>query len=846
MNTQIGLKGNFKSVPYIPENLSPKEVGQLFPPGFDDIIEYSVDEFTKSINITILTDTNKENTIITLSENLYNPSKNKCFFPKFLIEQHHNFPKIDYLTDQRDRFVFNQNELFYICLQHRLVDFKRFKDAYGNLVNNDIKAIMNFIGYIPNTAYNAIQRDKHSYILLDIYDDKTNALNVVSKKQCLGNILKHRKYHPTKEKLKALLPTLPLHFSSESMGEKSKYVLHDYNSPLYRSVGYKVELDSKNNPYVLSLFPPKQNIPARNKTHVTSDACALANFVPTSKFIQDYLPNMEQQCFDPKDHCYKKSLCVIHPMLENGKFLYGEIYASESFVSTEVIVRETIKDQFEEIFIEENKTYYSDDNNQIKVGLNIENQPLYLEKCISAKLTSIQILGTLGVQKLVFDVVRHAGNARIDSNTGLKGVTTCRNNLGTIHIPELNKELKPDLVFGMNSFKAKGNGIILARAALAVELGLYRPSNVFGYLNTWDTDEINRAANSLPEYYYIDDLGNKQTVQIGIVYARFTELCYIYKSYKPNKPFSFESGRVLQSLTDNRLFTNIWENYVSEDYKAIVIELEKILLDKKNIFEDEIPIYTVEGIRNKKIFSHKDLILNIRTSTESLSCLLDEDWNKGFIINFVPNGGKCVRIPCAKTLKLFCTQTDDKMYMYPSLLIEISKMINSILNNSIQLLFPRTETNYAKNNTPVIRYYREIKGLLFSSEEASVMLIQKLSRPEIPGFAFKQVTDYILPDNTCVLMCNKTYNKAIENALGEDADLHALAYNFYGLHVRAPSLWRKQNIPVKIWNQDDFRIYLWSKFGIKLENYINTKWNNDVVIFSNNVCRDSQSDIDKQ
>lgn len=115
---------------------------------------------------------------------------------------------------------------------------------------------MNFIGYIPNTAYNAIQRDKHSYILLDIYDDKTKALKVVSKKQCLGNILKHRKYHPTKEKLKALLPTLPLHFSSESMGEKSKYVLHDYNSPLYRSVGYKVELDS-NNPYVLSLFPPK-------------------------------------------------------------------------------------------------------------------------------------------------------------------------------------------------------------------------------------------------------------------------------------------------------------------------------------------------------------------------------------------------------------------------------------------------------------------------------------------------------------------------------------------------------------------------------------------------------------
>ena len=67
---------------------------------------------------------------------------------------------------------------------------------------------------------------------------------------------------------------------------------------------------------------------------------------------------------------------------------------------------------------------------------------------------------------------------------------------------------------------------------------------------------------------------------------------------------------------------------------------------------------------------------------------------------------------------------------------------------------------------------------------------------------------------------------------------------YYSTILYEDTLWRKQNIPVKIWNQDDFRIYLWSKFGIKLENYINTKWNNDVVIFSNNVCRDSQSDID--
>lgn len=845
MNAPIGLNGNFKAVPVIPANLTIDQIHLLIPPGFEDIIEYDIEPFSQAINITILNDNNKSNTIISINQNLYNPSINDCFFPKFLIEQSEKYPKINYLTDTRDRFIFNQNELLYICLQHRLVDFKKYKDAYSNLISNDITAIMDFINYIPNTAYNAVQRDNHSYILLSIFNPLTKSIKIVKNNQCLGTILKHKRYVPSKKQLEKLLPTLPLHFSSESMGEKSKYVLHDYDSPLYRSVGYKITKDVKNNPIALSLFPPKQNIPARNKTHVTSNAYALANFKANSNFIQDFLPNHETQKFEPKDSCYRKTLCVIHPMLDNGKFLYGEVYASKEFVSTEVIVRETITDQLEEIYVEKDKSYKADKNGRIKIALNIENTEIFLDNCISATLSHVQIVGTLGVQKLVFQVVRYAGNARIDSNTGLKGVTTCRNNLGTINIPSLNTELKPELVFGMNSFKAKGNGIQLARAALAVELGTYRPNHTSGMLNTWDVDEINKAANSLPEYSYIDSMGNKQEVQIGIVYARFTELCYIYKSYGHDKPFSFEAGRVLHSLEDNRLFNNIWDNYVVEDYKQIVIELEKILLDKKNIFEDKLPIYTVESIKNKKIFLPKDLILNIRTATESDSCLLNEDWNpNGFFLNLLPNGGKCIRIPCAKTLKMFCTQTNDKMYMYPPLLIEISRIISCILNNQIQLLFPKTESNYAKNYTPVIKYYKDIKGLLYSSEEAAVMLIQKLSRPEVPGFAFKQVTDWILPDNTCVVMCNKTYNIAIKEALGEDYPLHEMKHGFYGLHNRAPFLWQKQMLPVKIWNQDDFRIYLHCKFGIKLEDYINTEWNNDIVIFSNNCLKSSQSDVD--
>ena len=842
METPIGLNGNFKDVPYIPADLSLSQIGQLFPSGFEDLLEYEVDEYSKSISISILTDNNRENTIITLDSSFFNPTSLNCVFPRFLIEQQHNYSKIDYLTDTRNRFIFNQNELFYITMQHRLCTLRAFKNAYSNLIATDIKQLKGFIQNIPNTAYNAVQKERNAFILLSIFDDETKQLKTINRHQTLGNILKSRAYIPTKAKLAKLLPTLPLHFSSESMGEKSKFVLHNYDSELYRSVGYKVFKDAKGNALVKSLFPAKQNIPARNKTHVTADAYAVADFKPTSTYIQDYLPNRETRSYVPKDNCYREALCVIHPMLKNGKFLYGEIYASPSFVQTEVIVRETVVEHMEELYVELNNTYKADHNNRVKIAKTIENKDVFVENCSSITLTQIQIVGTLGVQKLVFNVKRPAGNARIDSNTGLKGVTTCRNNLGTIHIDELNVELKPDLVFGMNSFKAKGNSIILARAALAVKLGLYIPKHSSKLLNTLDADEINKASNSLPQYYFIDSLGQKQEVQIGLVYARFTELCYIFKSYGTDKPFSFESGRVLHGLEDNRLFHEIWNNYVVEDYKDIIMEFEKILLDGRNIFDEDLPVYTPEQIRRQGLFTKKDLILNIRTPTESMSQLLNEEFNKGFIIDFTLNNGKCVRIPCAKTLKKFCTQTDDKMYMYPGVLIEISKIISHVLLNQLQLLFPRTDTQYARTQTPVIRYHREIKGLLFSSEDAAVMLIQKLSRPEMPGFAFKQVTDWILPPNTCVVMCNKTYNKAINNALGDDASKQELMHGFYGLHVRAPSLWRLQNIPVRIWNQDDFRIYLHCKHGIKLEDYINTELNNDIVIFSNDVLKRSQSD----
>lgn len=849
LKTPIGVEGDFKSVPKIDENLSIENAHLLIPQGFEDIISYAIDPASNSLAITILNEEEEQlQSLINIPQNLFNPAKNNCSFPKFLIEQSTKNIKgqaINYFQEHtNNRYVFNQNELAYIVIQHRLCEFSKHKNAYSNLLNNDISSVMSFISYVPCNAYNAIQKVKNSYIVMSIFD-KFGFMKKVTGSQNLGDILKFKRYIPNKFQMDFLFNTLPIHFSSESGASKvSKYILNPFEQgAIYRSVGHDLFNDSTNQFKLKSIFKAAQNIPARNKTHVTADAKPIANFKPESNFLQDWLPNPAQKRYDPKDNCYIKAYCVFHPMdTDNCRFVFGEIEASERITSTPVIEQQSVSDQFEEITAIKDHLIMADKDGSVTVGTNIAGDLIKIEDCISATLINTITIGSLGVQKLQFNVVRPCGNIRLDSNTGLKGVTKTKPKLGTIHFPTLNKEIKPDLVLGMNSFKAKGNGIALARAALAVDLEMYKPKHFTGLLNTLDINEINAAQKALPEFYYEDEFGKKVNVNVGIVYVRVTELTYIYKSYKP-QTFSHEAGRMLFNIPDNRLFHNIWDNYINPVYKEAVIEFEKILIDKRDLFEDSLPSYTVKDIKLNKIFNEdKDLIRRTRLASESNSKLLDEDWNKGFFIDLTPNGGSIIRIPSAKLLNIFSSQIESKMYMYPHLLVVISKILSAILSNKLHYIFSKTET---KRQTLLKAYYGAIKGMLYSDEDSAMMMIQKLSRPEINGIAMKQSTDYLLPDNVAVIFDRNVYNQAAFDALGKDYVLHEMKYNFYGLHVRNPCLWKNQLQPVKIWNEDDLRIYLHHKHNIKLDDYLSVKHNKDIILFSKNILNCEKSDVDK-
>lgn len=874
MQELLGIDGSLKNVPHLPEDLeTAADVSKLIPKGFEDYLQVQIR--SDSVVLTLTNDEYKDNEII-IPNTLYSPKRNKVLFPKFLIERSiSNGANINYLEDtSEERYVFNQNEILYIALQHRLVQLCSQAVAYSSLLRRDISSVLSFVQYIPCIAYNAIKKNEHSYIVMAMYDEETGE----KKPQSLGDLIHHGQHIPSAKGWQSLKESLPIQCSSESGCSKTgKLILYPYSKgTLYRSVGHAIYKHKTLNMYMMkSLFKSAQNITARNKTHVTSNAYEVFDFKPTSVFAQDWIYNLDKypdtknpvlEGYEPKDHCYRRALIVIRPMRkDNHHLLFGEVEMAKHMYDTCVWENINITDNFDNMIIpEDGSVVYTHSRpafgDQVFPGSYTVataedgelDRDIVVEDILAIKFVKRKPAGgPLGREVVTLRVARKAGNARIDSNTGLKGVTKGKPYLGKITMQD-GTTLKPDMVLGMNSFKAKENGIALARAALATDLGHYTPKNWSGLLNTLDQAEINEASSSLQTYTYQDEFGNIcDDVQIGVVYYRYTEIAEVFKSYKAQS-LSHEMGRNMYYNKDNALFDYIWDTYVTEESRNVIVELQKILCNTGDFKDESLPKYTPKAIYRQKLFTEEtDVISSTMSHTKVPMKILDEDFNpEGFFIDLRPNKGPLIRMPSAKLLKLFEMQLDNGSWMYHSLFISIGKIIKAVLRsnnpsyNQFGFIFQRPSEK-RKRVTLQDRYLQDVKGMLFTTDEAAEMKVSNLTRPMVPGMAMKQVVDVLLPESTVVIMCKKTYYKALKNAYGENYELLELQHGFHGLHGRSPFLWRGQLCKLKIWSADDFRVYLMATHGISIDDYLLTHENHDVIIFSPDVSARSHSDCDK-
>lgn len=867
MQELIGSNGSFINVPRIPANLTTAaEVAMLIPEGFEEILKVQIK--SDEVHLTLLHDEYKDNVIIIPSV-LYNPLKNHVEYPKFLLERSIFQNKvIDYFTeDSEDRYILNQNELLYVVLQHRLIQLAGVNRAYSSLLRRDISAVKSFVQYVPSVAYNSVQKNQNSYIIMGVYDEEQGSF----KNKTLGDMIHFKSYIPSAEGWYKLKDQLNIQCSSESGASKvGKLILYPYSKgSLYRSVGHSVFFNEDLGIYMMkSLFKSAQNITARNKTHVTANAYEVFDFLPTSVFAQDWVYNSEKypdldnpvlEGYEPKDRCYRRAVVVIRPMdTETQQYLFGEVEANESFYDTYVWEDRTVIDNFDKFAIPKDGTIvhvttHKDENDfiteekSIVIGYAEEGEvdrPIALKNVKAVKFIKEQITsGPLGKSKVTLRVARKAGNARCDSNTGFKGVTKGKPYLGRIVMAD-GTELTPDFAFGMNSFKAKHNGIQLARAALAVDLKAFTPDHWSGLLNTNDEDEVNAASNALPSYTYYDEFGEVHSeVQVGVIYYRYTELGDIFKSYRPQS-LSHETGRNLYHNENPELFHFLWDNYVNGEMKEALIEFQKVLCSAGD-FEGDVdkPHYTIATIRKSKLFDlEKDLITSTMLNSHSKTKLTQDEFNpNGFFLDFRPNRGPLIRVPSAKILRMFEQELETGAWMYHAMFISLSKIIRACIYGNPQFIFQKTSEK-VKRDTLADRYLRDVRGIIFTTDESAEMNVTALSRPMVPGIAMKQVVDVLLPEGTALIMCKKTYNKALRNCFGDDYELESLKYGFQGFHVRNPSLWRSQCQKLKIWSADDFRVYLMSKYNISLDRYLLTRENHDVIIFSKDIFAAEHSD----
>lgn len=885
MNTQLLLPQEVPSIS-LEMHITNSNMHLLIPAGYEEMIETSWSE--GNILITCKTPENSYIDTVTIPSVLFNNQLHmQSTVPKGFIFFNPSYPNADYFGEDSNQLL-NIRQIIYLILQHRFAIWANYSKQYVDLLNTDFKNLKTFIEYqVPNT-YNAKAKVNNSYIIL----------NVIDYTRAIGETINSTQLDEAE--WATFMQNKAIDVSSETaMSSSNKVVL--LQGETYKAVGYSASQD-EDGEYFMSLFPPKQNMAARLKTHMLSTGYLLNEpdqsiFLSNLKTVKDENGNVSLKSLDGT---LRKAIVVFdHMDKESQRFVAGEIESSLNIANTLVHLTKT----FDVDFLDPNNpllvnSFHSPDFKRFSIGLDEEREEIYLQNIKEFTVLSVTDSGPNGVTSIKLDLVIRAGNARIISDTGLKGVTKTKPKLGHISIVDPRKtanvssqSLSPltaltvkdkdysefgeledrmmhipvDLIAGMNAVKAKDNTIAACQAAFAVEYGFYKPRTKMGFeglLNDKDPVEMNEAAASIPEFTFTDEFGETRQVKFGLVYILYTELGDIYCKFK-KQSFAFEAGKnILFNYPE--LYYHIQEEYLDERNVNLALELSKCLYDSKaalNKVETEVPL-PMYGIKKiQQLFDVDDLILSRNLLFKSASRLLDEEWNThGFIINLNNPKFPKIRIPSAKVLNCLVGELKDGTVTYHAIIINISKIISNVLGNKengFRPILPFIFDVTGQRNTSYSLYLKSLQGTIFSEEESSEMKIQALIKPQIYGVNMKQVVEHRLPFNTLVIMDDKIYNRFCNIAAGEDNPeqifrtlgenptfldmLNQHCPNIYATH--SPHLWTSQSFAPIIWDRHTYALYLKEVHNLDINSYLYTRTNNDIALIHPMLALQAKKDV---
>ena len=766
-------------------------------------------------------------------------------FPNSMLCKNTDFPKFVFckpnVTTHNQEFLTHW-ELMYMLMASRLPSLANHNVVYGGLIQRDIASVNKYVIYTEANAYNAKIKNKNLVVMLDPYDHTNPYRDSFKYATPFGDWL--FKTRPHDETIRSQIESMNCIPSSETMLSESQKVVLDSFEDEYKAPAFEMIRKNGRTLGFKTLFPPKQNVPSRLKTHLHGEAY---NYIKPDQaiYLQDAI-YQEDGSWVTKDSTLRNVIVLFEEIdPESYRFGAGEIEVSKEFGNEIVVMKKHRELQLSQIFLKEDETYYAH-NGTIKIGKCAEDETKIrtIENVDHIKVLKVEETGFGNGYRIEFMSYNKASNARVVSQTGFKGVTKVMADLGKVK--HGRRTLPIGAACSINSLKGKMNTIILAQAALAVKIGTYVPKNG-ELLDSLDEDEINAAAQSLPAFKHIKGGIETDDVKVGLIQVSVTELGSMYAKLKP-QTFSFNALKYLDERTDKSFATYIRENHINELRKEITMELNKVIQDEYGFLIEEdsdMPIYRLDEL--KDVFTMTDLFLARRNIIHYESNLLNEEFNQGFYIHCKPQADEYIRIPSAKVLNAFWSRLETNgEYVYEDILINISKIIAACIEEPKKPKYHYVTYGAMESNktriTARMAYVRGCKNMLYSGELGGQQIIKTLLSPELPGISLKQVPDKYVPAGVVVILDDKIYRK-----------LHNVAYekeqayqdnDFLCFALRNPHLWRTQTLKQVVWDSIMFDQYLQEHFGFGLEDYIPKELNRFCVLVSKDLICKTHSDAD--
>lgn len=525
----------------------------------------------------------------------------------------YSFPQF-FMWESNRKVSYNQALLMVL---NRLIA----ESNYINEISDGLKVITDHRIYQIGTNANSVAKDMNSYVLVD---NDFNSNFDVSKKD-----------------IRDFADKLPVQPASEKSVGDGILVLS--NDSIYTGVGYNYK-----DGVFTSLFPNKSNLPARLKSFMLPTSVALDH--PSENIFKDGDENTME--------------CLVL-FVKPGK---------ERHVSGEVWIE---KNRFRDVtFTQTKRVWYTDTN--MKVDQEIFPQDARIMTPFGPNHQFNNALTLKCVDKNPFymrvEVCYSLNEARITSQTGMKGYSSVQGNIGELYIPSTDGNgdgiiLKPDMVCGPSSIKGKVNQIRLAQAAYVAK---YIYGYTAGMLDSMDVDLINRLASECPVGYWSDQNGCQHECYYGLVHVAFTDPSVQY-SRNSKMAFQFEMLK-LAMLEYPDLADAILD---SRDDDKLDIVRELVYLQESlggNVMTKGVKVLPHTAFNNLR--NPKSITVHRINSTEILpveNYLLDPE-RKAFILQ--TSKGERVYIPSGKVLNSFQSAGANGQWLYDTVVVQLSRIFS--------------------------------------------------------------------------------------------------------------------------------------------------------------------------